>query len=144
MQTRERWVEHYHTMRDHSLWSIPYPIRVVVGLLIYRNINATLQGQGTGRYSGDEIRAFKTEIWDHIAGLLSESKAKVASQEEPFWALGHSQPTEADATLFGFLVSVLISNAGPESQEIVKSRPILVEYARRIHDAFFPDYERFA
>lgn len=33
---------------------------------------------------------------------------------------------------------------GPESTEIVRGFPVVVEYARRIHDEYFPDYEAFA
>lgn len=32
---------------------------------------------------------------------------------------------------------------GPESREIVRGFPTVVEYARRIHDRYFPDYEAF-
>jgi len=98
-------------MRDHALWSIPYPIRVVVGILAYRKHTAMLHGQGTGRFNGQEVKRFKTEIWQTIDGLLRASKSAVKDNDEPFWALGGDGPTEADATLFGFVVSVLICTA---------------------------------
>lgn len=31
----------------------------------------------------------------------------------------------------------------PDSQAVVKGLPVLLEYAGRIHDAYFPDYEAF-
>lgn len=83
---------------------------MLVGLLVHRNTLRTLHGQGTGRYSDDEIRASKREIWEAVNGLLAESRAR-APRKEPFWALGGDKPTEADATVFGFVVSVLISTA---------------------------------
>lgn len=97
-------------MRDHALGAIPYPVRIVVGLLVYRRIVATLHGQGTGRFTDGEIKEFKSDIWATIDGLLRESKSASAG-EGPFWVLGGGEPTEADATLFGFVVSVLISTA---------------------------------
>lgn len=109
-QTRERWVDNYYTMRDHVLGAIPYPIRVVVGILAHRNHVSMLHGQGTGRFTNEEVRQSKTEIWGHIDGLLRASRAK-AAEGALFWALGGEGPTEADATLFGFVVSVLISTA---------------------------------
>lgn len=142
--TRERWLDNYYTMRDHSLGSIPYPVRVVVGILAHRKHSAMLHGQGTLRFTNEELTGFKHDIWGTIAGLLQTSKAEAKEADEPFWALGGDQPTEADATLFGFVISVLISTAGPESQKVVKGYPILAEYARRIHDRYFPDYEKGA
>lgn len=113
-QTRERWLENYYVQRDKALWAIPYPLRVVVGLLVYRNISQMLHGQGTGRYTADEIRIFRKEIWEHVNELLESSLRQSRAQvdkREPFWCLGGTAPTEADTTLYGFVVSVLISTS---------------------------------
>ncbi|KAL2845736.1 hypothetical protein BJY01DRAFT_178604 [Aspergillus pseudoustus] len=138
--TRERWTENYYTMRDHALSAIPYPIRVLVGLLIYRSTAQTLNGQGTGRYTDDEIQGFRVETWEALNDLLAASKTK-AHGEGPFWILGGDEPTEADAALFGFVVSGLVSTAGPKMKAVVLGFPVILEYARRIHAAYFPDYE---
>ena len=103
-------MNNYYTMRDHVMGAIPYPIRVVVGLMAYRKQVAVLHGQGTGRFTDEELRRFKKEIWEHIDGLLQASKSK-AKSGEPFWALGEEGPSEADGALFGFVISVLISTA---------------------------------
>lgn len=63
----ERWIQNYYTMRDHVLWALPYPVRVLVGLLIYRNNVATLHGQGTGRFTPEEIATFRHEIWEVLS-----------------------------------------------------------------------------
>ncbi|KAI0828429.1 hypothetical protein F5Y06DRAFT_283176 [Hypoxylon sp. FL0890] len=142
--TWERWIQNYYTMRDYALWSIPYPIRVVVGLLVYRKYNAMLQGQGTGRFTAEEIAAFRHEIWEGLNALLATSRSNsTASKDDPFWALGGDHPTEADTCLFGFIVSVLICTAGPDSQKVVRSFPVILDYASRIHDRYFPDYEKW-
>lgn len=100
-------------MRDHVLWSMPYPMRVVVGLIIYRNTTATLYGQGTGRFSAEEIAAFRREIWSGFHDLLLASKAGrgAADADGPFWVFGGEYPTEADCALFGAIVSVLVCTA---------------------------------
>lgn len=118
-QTRERWIDHYYTMRDHALSSIPWPMRVVIGQIVYRNHKAMLYGQGTLRLSDDEVRASKREIWGAINGVLVTSRAAAAGsttttdskETRPFWFLGGDEPTEVDTTLFGFIVSVLLSTA---------------------------------
>ncbi|KAL4917841.1 hypothetical protein BDW62DRAFT_201394 [Aspergillus aurantiobrunneus] len=123
--------------------AIPYAVRIVVGLLIYRSTVQTLQGQGTGRYSAEEIRGFRVEAWEAVNDLLVALKAKTQSGDAPFWVLGGEEPTEADTTVFGFVVSALICDAGPKTRELVNEFPVITEYARRIHDAYFPDYERW-
>ncbi|KAI3391828.1 hypothetical protein diail_6705 [Diaporthe ilicicola] len=153
--TKERWLDHYYTMRDHALSAIPWPMRVLVGQLVYRRHSAMLYGQGTLRLSDAEMRASKREIWDSINGVLAEVRSSSSAQiagsagastsykARPFWFLGGDAPTEVDTALFGFIVSVLISTAGPESQEIVREYPVLLEYAERIHGAYFPDYHKW-
>ncbi len=88
-------------------------MRVVVGLLIYRNTTRTLHGQGTSRYTPDEIRSFRREIWEGINDLLISARATavVGASNRPFWVLEGERPTEADATLFAFIVSVLVCTA---------------------------------
>lgn len=108
----ERWIQNYYIMRDHVLWSVPYPVRLLVGLMIHRNMTATLHGQGTGRFSAFEIAAFRREIWEGFSDLLLSSKANSnAEGADPFWVLGGEHPTEADCVLFGFIVSVLVCKA---------------------------------
>ncbi|KAI1412222.1 hypothetical protein F5Y13DRAFT_180291 [Hypoxylon sp. FL1857] len=143
--TFERWIQNYYTMRDYALWSMPYPVRVVVGLLIFRNNRAMLHGQGTGRFTAEEIALLRHEIWEELSALLTTSRfSSRGSNNDPFWALGGEHPTEADTCLFGFIVSVLICTAAPDSQKTIRGFPVLLDYASRIHDRYFPDYEKWA
>lgn len=125
-------MENYYTMRDHALSALPWPVRVLVGQLVYRNTRATLHGQGTLRLTKDEVLASKREIWQAISDALVSARARsertcsAAGEDtdvsmpssgvkpinmKPFWFLGGSEPTEADGTLFGFIVSVVLSTA---------------------------------
>jgi glutathione S-transferase len=140
----ERWVKNYYTMRDHVLGSIPYPLRIVIGLLAYRGNVKKLHDQGAGRFNDGEIRGFVSEIWEGIDGMLCDSRRR-AKDGECFWVLGGEEPTEADATLFGFVTSTLVCKAGPESRALLKGEfPVLVEWAERVHRKWFPDYEKWA
>lgn len=118
----------------------------------------TLYGQGTARFSDEEISSFKKRIWGSLDALLVASRQKTNSVDELFWVLGGDQPSEADAVLFGFIVSALVSTAyaslsdqiardradcffrSPESKRIVETLSATVEYAKRIHNRYFPDY----
>ena len=108
-QVRERWVDNYYAMRDAVLGFMPYPVRVLVGLLAYRKVASTLQGQGTLRYTGEEMAALRLEVWEGVNAMLVESRSKAlaAGREGPFWVLGGETPTEADPTVFGFVAAAL-------------------------------------
>ena len=140
---RERWQGNYYVHRDKALWTIPYPMRVVVGLLVHRTVSATLHGQGTGRYSDAEVEAFQREIWQTIDGMLDEVESNCKERPEPYWCLGGRAPTEADAVLFGFITSALVAESGPKAKAVVQSMPAVMDYASRIHDKYFPDYEKW-
>ncbi|KAI1822093.1 hypothetical protein F4861DRAFT_541352 [Xylaria intraflava] len=140
--TWERWTQNYYTMRDHVLWAVPGPLRPLIGYLAHRSITTMLHGQGTSRFTPDEIGVFRREVWEGIAELALASQTKAQGQQDgPFWILGGAEPTEADATVFGFVASALLCTAGPDSQADVRSFPALVEYADRIRDRYFSDYE---
>jgi len=104
-------------MRDHVLWPIPWAVRVLVGSMVYKKTVATLQGQGTGRFSAEEIAQFRREIWESFADLLLDVKTRAGrdnkddDDDAPFWLLGGSEPTEADTALFGFVASTLLCTA---------------------------------
>ncbi len=98
-------------MRDKTLESIPYPIRVVVGLLVYHKSMGTFYGQGTSRFSPEELTCLKEQVWESVNALLEESKKGKDEEWDIFWAFGGETPTEADAVLFGFIVGALVSAA---------------------------------
>lgn len=107
-------------MRDYALSSHPWPIRVLSGQLVYRKTKTLLEGQGTLRLSDEEVKEVKNEIWESIAEVLlavrssSNPSRKAKGQKTPselFWFFGGDRPTEADATLFGFIVSALFCEA---------------------------------
>lgn len=123
--------------------AIPWPLRVVIGNLAYRQVVAALHGQGTGRLTPEEIASARREVLDSLAGLLAASRAKKSSRSEVFWALGGDAPTEADASLFGSLAATLVCESGPEARRLVKGYPVLMDYVERIHDRYFPDYEKW-
>lgn len=106
---RERWWDHYYAMRDGVLGFLPWPLKAMIGLIAYRGISTTLYGQGTGRYTHEEVSWLKYEVWQSVNALLSE--AKWEGDKGPFWILGGKHPTEADATVFGFVASALVCEA---------------------------------
>ncbi|KAF4451112.1 hypothetical protein F53441_5811 [Fusarium austroafricanum] len=140
--TRERWVDNYYTMRSGLFASMPFPLQVVIGWLASSAQARTAYGQGTGRLTDDEITYLREEVWESVDALLADARIN-QNGDGPFWALGGNEPTEVDATLFGFIVSSLVCAASPTSAAIVRNQSALVDYAKRIHERYFPDYEKW-
>lgn len=108
---REKWCDNYLTMRDGVLAPIPWVIRPIIGLLAYRANTNAMYGQGTGRLTDEEVQLLKEEVWESVNALLSEARHSSVDGDAPFWLLGGTNPTEADATMFGFVVSSLVCDA---------------------------------
>ncbi|KAL8770161.1 MAG: hypothetical protein Q9209_004003 [Squamulea sp. 1 TL-2023] len=144
-QVHERWEQNYYTMRDKALAALPLPVRILVGQLGYRKVSSTLYGQGTGRLTPEEITKYKTEAWENVNALLTASSRKrgTGAEDDMFFVLGGSKPTEADTTLFGFVASGLVCAAAPETRKIIRTFPTVTDYADRIHRHYFPDYEHW-
>ncbi|OAA51930.1 glutathione S-transferase [Metarhizium rileyi] len=147
---REKWCDNYDEMRAHVLASVPWPLQTVLGWLARRAVFRGLYQQGTGRLAEDEVHLFKEEVWDSLNALLTESvktssrqKSKTNDDDVPFWVLGGSEPTEADASVYGFIVGALVCTAAPTTAKIVRSYPTMIDYAERVHRRYFPDYERW-
>lgn len=81
-------------------------------------MKATLYGQGVLRYTDVEIASLRREIWESINTLLVAFKTNSNSDStskrddgKPFWVCGDEGPSEADATVFGFVVALLVCDA---------------------------------
>lgn len=105
---REKWCDNYGTMVEGVLGIVPWFLRWFVGILAYRKNVRTLAGQGTGLLSGEEIAYFRAEAWEAVDAMLTEARTV---SREPFWVLGGDEPTEADATLYGFIIGSLVCTA---------------------------------
>lgn len=143
---RECWMDNYYSQRDQALGAIPYPIRIFVGQRVYGIVTRTLHGQGCGRLSSEEVDGFRREIWNSFEDML-EPVARQHEQQpgnEPFWLLDGEGPTEADVTLFSFVAGIMAGSAVPGSQALIRSLPSVMEYASRIHDKYFVDYQKWS
>lgn len=84
---REKRVDNYYAMRGGVLGGVPWPMRIVVGAMAFRSVSTMLHGQGTGRYSAEEVSVWTEEAWEGINAVLPEAKSRsvgTASSREPF------------------------------------------------------------
>ncbi|KAJ5688993.1 hypothetical protein N7462_003385 [Penicillium macrosclerotiorum] len=140
-QGHERWILNYYAMQSKIFGSLPWPIRTILGNIVYNKTTKAMEGQGTLKFSAEEILGFRHDIWQAMNNYVVAIMAKQNDRDGPVWLLGGDQPTEGDAVLFSFIASNLVSKAAPDSRQTLKSHPPLMDYARRIHEKYFPDYE---
>ena len=113
----ERWIvpENFYKIRDELiLYTIPYPIRLVVGQLVYRSVMAALHGQGTGRHTVEELDAMREEsvrVLNDFVVDLSNDTTGGNGKRKTGWIFNGENPTEADAALYGFLAAILTTPA---------------------------------
>lgn len=130
----ERWLESYYVHRDKILASKPYPIRVLLGILIHQKIVQTVHLQGSGRFSTEHQKEFRHQIWKSLEDMLAERR-KHAEGRAPFWCLGGERATEADAVVFAFINSALVcqSEVFPSLFSLVGILKDTAEVLRRQH-----------
>jgi len=100
-------------MRPHVLHAIPWPVQIFVGMLIHRTVKQTLHGQGTGRFTREEICGFVQTVWEQVNALLVEARSRSPAKdvEAPFWIFARDEPTQADTVVFGFIATTMICEA---------------------------------
>lgn len=97
-------------MRSNVLGEVPWPLQLLVGWLARRRVTVGLHGPGAGRLTGEEVLTFQEEAWEAVNALLSKARQSVGG-DGLFWIVGGSEPTEVDATMYGFIVGALVCDA---------------------------------
>ena len=108
-------------------------IRPIVVAMTRRKLRATLQGQGIGRHSPDEILALATRSIDAIADFLGD---------QPFF-MG-SEPTGVDATMFAFVCGLLSPHFETRTRAVAERHDNLRRYVGRMSARFYPDLTELA
>jgi glutathione S-transferase len=113
--------------------SVPAPVRPVVVSMIRRRLRKTLQGQGIGRHSADEITAIGIRSIDAMAAYLGD---------KPFF-MGN-RPAGIDATMFAFAVSAICPLFESDLQRAAASHDNLRRYVGRMTARFYPEHREIA
>ena len=113
--------------------SVPAPVRPVVVSMVRRRLRKTLQGQGIGRHSADEITAIGIRSIDAMAAYLGD---------KPFF-MGNT-PAGIDATMFAFAVSAICPLFESDLQRAAASHDNLRRYVGRMTARFYPELSEIA
>ena len=108
--------------------TIPAPLRPVVGLMVRRNSRKTLQAQGTGRHTREQVYAMGNADLQALSDALGD---------KPFF-LG-DKPTSYDAAIYGTLLNLMKIPTGTPLTAFACSLPNLVAFCERVTKRCFED-----
>jgi len=107
----------------------PAFVRPLVIPMVRKRIRATLHGHGIGRHSEAESSAMAARGIDALSQILGDNA----------YFMG-AQPCGADATVFGFLSSMLCAQFDSPVRDKAASVPNLVAYNDRMMREFYPGF----
>lgn len=118
-----RWIDDagFAVLAPVFFGTIPAPLRAVVGMLVRRNTRKTLQAQGTGRHTREQIYAMGSADLQALSDALGD---------KPFF-LG-DEPTSYDAAIYGTLHNLMQVPTGTPLTASARALPNLVAFCERV------------
>ncbi|XP_035668131.1 failed axon connections homolog [Branchiostoma floridae] len=125
-----RWIEHFHVLG--SLFEVGWFVHNVLLRRSARRLSKMLWAQGMGRHSQEDINDITEKDIMAVSEFLGE---------KPFF-MGE-EPTEADATVYGFMAEILW--AAPKSSDlhalVTEKCPNIREYCVRMTRRYWQDWK---
>jgi len=106
--------------------SVPTPLRLIVQTMIRRRVKKRLQAQGFGRHTRDEQDRLAIADVEALATILGEKSFLMGER-----------PCGADATVFGFIVSMLTPVFASKVRPAAERHQNLTDYRDRIMRQYF-------
>jgi glutathione S-transferase len=122
-----RWMEdeNWKVVKDLFFSGLPFPLKYFVPNIARKSVLQSMVSQGIGRHTRDEIYQMGMEDLDAVSAILGDKSF-----------LFGDQPSMADATAYGFLISII----GPDIATPLKAHaiglPNLVTYCERMGEVF--------
>jgi glutathione S-transferase len=128
-----RWMDEANFERGPARFfeSVPAVARPLAKWFIRRKIAKNIWAQGMGRHTADEVEALGVRDIDALATLIGD---------KPY--LFGDTPCGADATVFGFVASILAPMAESAIRDAALAKPNLVAYRDRMMQKYFPENAR--
>jgi len=115
----------------HFFDAIPLPLRPFIRASVRQKVMKTLNLQGMGRHTRDEVADLACRDIDALATLLGD---------KPF--LMGDKPCGADATMGAFVASLLIPDFETRVRPAIQGHANLVAYVKRMFALYFSATER--
>jgi glutathione S-transferase len=128
---------HQRWMNDVNFWKGPYqffadapaPLRPIIARIVRRNVKKTYLAQGVGRHSDSErLQLAKSDLLS-IENMIAPNNYLLGDNISGF-----------DASVFPFLLEPICQFFISPTGDYIRTRPILMNYIKRINDAYFPEF----
>jgi glutathione S-transferase len=129
------WAIAYGRFLDSEVWprtkeqflaGFPAPFRPLVGRLVRKTVAKSLHLQGLGRHSPDEIYRLACDDLTALSEFLAD---------KPYFF--GQQPTELDATAYGFLAQILWAPGSRRTREHMERTRNLPAFCERMKQAYY-------
>jgi glutathione S-transferase len=128
---------HYRWLQDTNFYKGPYQffadapaiIRPLIARIVRAKVRKTQNLQGLGRHTPEERLALAKGDIDAVEVMLGKNN----------YFLG-PKISGVDASLCGFLWAASTSYFDSPVGQYIRSRPLLVEYLKRIQTQYFPEF----
>jgi len=126
-----RWIDDGNFARGPAQFfsGAPAVVRPLVKALIRKKVARSLQAQGLGRHSSDELAELGRRDIEALSVLLGD---------KPY--LFGAAPSAADATAFAMVAQSLVAELVSPLRDAVAAKANLVAYRDRLLVAYFPSY----
>lgn len=126
----ERWIEpvNWQKVSARFFGGMPPLIRSIVPVIARASVKRALYGQGIGRHLREEIMTLAADDIRAVSDLLGDEN----------FILG-DRPSSYDASVYGFVSSILDCTLDCPSKKTILAFPNLVDYCNRITRSFYPE-----
>lgn len=131
------WIEMFLRWQDDAGWKVtndtmfgglPFFLKFFIPKMIRKKMFKTLNSQGMGRHSYDEVVGLGIKTLNGLADFLDD---------KPFF-LG-DKPSSLDATAFAFLANIIMAPVNDAFKKHARSLDNLKLYVHRMWDLYYSD-----
>jgi glutathione S-transferase len=123
-----RWVneEGWAALKPGLFGSLPFPLKAILPPVLRRGVKKTLQQQGLGRHSEEEILTIARHHFESLSVLIGDKE----------YCFG-AKPCSLDATIYGHVGEFILSDVDNGMSQLARSFPVIVRYCQQIQKAFY-------
>ncbi|MAC48009.1 MAG: glutathione S-transferase [Oceanospirillum sp.] len=125
-----RWLREgsWQIVKPAFFKKMPFPLRYIAPYVARRRIRQACHNQGISRHSDAEILAMARQVLQDLSVLLGN--------KDYFFG---DKPSTLDATVFGFLAQIIISELKTAVTPIAQEFPNLVSFCQRVQEQYYSE-----
>ncbi len=125
-----RWLreDSWQIVKPAFFKKMPFPLRYIAPYVARRRIRQACHNQGISRHCDTEVLAMAHQVLQDLSVLLGN--------KDYFFG---DKPSTLDATVFGFLAQIIISELKTAITPIAQEFPNLVNFCQRVQEQYYSE-----